>query len=122
MSCIFNNDNITIFLVSEPPVGDQESESQSEDQGEEQEEGGLSAAERSDAIADRIRKRRTMGRQPNYREGGPTDETDTSEPEEVPRTRKRVRTTTTQGKIHTKGTGTKYGEGCPINYKEKTKS
>jgi len=122
---------MTIFLVSEPPVGDQESESQSEDQGEEQEEGGLSAAERSDAIADRIRKRRTMGRQPNYREGNPTDETDTSEPEEVPRTRKRVRTTTTQGKIHTKGTRTKnvskflsseYGKGCPINYKEKTKS
>ena len=63
----------------------------------------MSAAERSDAIADRIRKRRTMGRQPNYREGNPTDETDTSEPEEVPRTRKRVRTTTTQGKNAFKG-------------------
>jgi len=86
------------ILISDTPSGESESseeEEEEEEQGhasrptngpEQEDEGGLSAAERSDAIADRIRKRRTQGRQFNYREGSQDSESE----EEPPRQRKRA--------------------------------
>ena len=60
----------------------------------EEEAGGLSAAETSDAIADRIRKRRAANKHPNYREGSQV-ETESSEQEEPPLQHKRMRKDTT---------------------------
>ena len=86
------------ILISDTPSGESESseeEEEEDEQGhasrptngpEQEDEGGLSAAERSDAIADRIRKRR-QGRQLNYREGSQDSESE----EEPPRQRKRTR-------------------------------
>ena len=88
------------ILISDTPSGESESSEAEEEEGEQghtsrpttngpdqEDAGGLSAAERSDAIADRIRKRRTQGRQFNYREGSQDSESE----EEPPRQRKRAR-------------------------------
>lgn len=87
------------ILISDTPSGESESSKEEEEEGgqghasrptngpEQEDAGGLSAAERSDAIADRIRKRRTQGRQFNYREGSQDSESE----EEPPRQRKRTR-------------------------------
>ena len=71
------------YVPLSPPGQEKESSSEKE------QEGNLSGTDRASAIADRIRRRRTATKQPNY--NGRADElTDESEAEEPPRSRRRV--------------------------------